>query len=103
MGFSVISGGTAHPMPADLEKALTADKDALEKWEDITPLARNEWICWVEHPKKEETRKEHVGRVVSELKDGMRRPCCWMGCTHRKDKPLSSTQKWLIEKKKMKK
>ncbi len=90
-------------MPPDLKKALTADKAALALREDITPLARNEWICWVEHPKTEETRKEHVERVVSELKEGMRRPCCWMGCVHRKDKPLSSTQKWLIEKKRAKK
>lgn len=98
-----ISGGTAHKLPADLRKALTGDKAALEKWEDITPLARNEWICWVEFVKKEETRKEHVDRVCSELKEGMRRPCCWLGCTHRKDKALSSTQKWILGKKKAKK
>ncbi len=100
MSPAEISGGTAHALPADLKKALSADKAALEKWEDITPLARNEWICWVEHPKQEETRKEHVVRVVSELKEGMRRPCCWLGCTHRKDKPLSSTQKWILGKQK---
>ncbi len=95
-----ISGGVAHKMPADLKKALTADKAALALWEDITPLARNEWICWVEYVKQEATRKDHVKRVVSELKDGMRRPCCWIGCTHRKDKPLSSTQKWILKRKK---
>jgi len=94
-----ISGGTAHELPADLQRALAADKAALAKWEDITPLARNEWICWVEHPKTAEIRKEHVDRVCSELKEGMRRPCCWMGCVHRTDKPLSSTQKWILEKK----
>ncbi len=98
-----ISDGVAHTVPADLKKALTADKAALEKWEDITSLARNEWICWVESVKKEETRKEHVERVCSELKEGMRRPCCWMGCIHRKDKPLSSTQKWILDGKKAKK
>jgi hypothetical protein len=103
MPSTSISEGTAHKLPADLRTALAADKAALAYWEDITPLARNEWICWVEHPKQEETRKDHVRRVVSELKEGMRRPCCWMGCTHRKDKPLSSTQKWILEKKKTKK
>lgn len=102
MGNKDISGGVAHAMPTDLRKALTADKAALELWEDITPLARNEWICWVEHPKQEDTRKDHVKRVVSELKEGMRRPCCWMGCIHRTDKPLNSTQKWILEKKKKK-
>ncbi len=101
MSKRVISGGTAHALPADLKKALKADKAALALWEDITPLSRNEWICWVEHPKKEETRREHVSRVVSELKEGMRRPCCWMGCIHRKDKPLSSTQKWLLKEGKL--
>lgn len=98
MGTKSISGGVAHTLPADLRRALAADGDALEKWEDITPLARNEWICWVESVKKPETRTEHIDRVCSELKQGMRRPCCWMGCVHRKDKPLSPTQKWLLEK-----
>ncbi|MGD9202195.1 MAG: YdeI/OmpD-associated family protein [Chitinispirillia bacterium] len=52
-------------------------------WEDITPLARNEWICWVESTKKFETRKKRIKRVVEELKEGKRRPCCWPGCSHR--------------------
>lgn len=93
-----ISGGTAHKLSADLQKALAADKVALEKWESLTPLSRNEWICWVEYPKQEKTRANHVERVVSELKEGIRRPCCWLGCSHRKDKELSSTQKWILEK-----
>jgi uncharacterized protein YdeI (YjbR/CyaY-like superfamily) len=70
-----ISGGVVHEMPADLKKALEADKKALELWEEITPLARNEWICWTVSPKKPETRADHVKRVTSELKEGMRRPC----------------------------
>lgn len=84
-----ISHGTVHKMPTDLRKALTADSAALVIWEGLTPLARNEWICWVTFVKKEETRKEHVQRAVSELKEGMRRPCCWLGCIHRKDKAIS--------------
>lgn len=99
MGSSPISGGTAHTLPADLRSALAADAAALTHWEDITPLARNEWICWVESVKKAETRKEHVERLCSQLKEGKRRPCCWMGCVHRNDKPLSSTQKWILSKK----
>lgn len=78
-----ISEGVAHKMPPDLKKALLDDKEALIRWEDITPLSRNEWICWVEFVKKMETREDHVRRVVSELKEGMRRPCCWAGCLHR--------------------
>lgn len=93
-----ISGGVAHEMPTDLQKALRADVKALAAWEDITPLARNEWICWTISVKTQETRKEHVDRVVSELKEGMRRPCCWVGCTHRKDKPLSRSQKFVLSR-----
>ena len=78
-----------HKMPSDLQKALTSDPKAFSAWESLTPLARNEWICWVVFVKKVETRKEHVKRVVTELKEGMRRPCCWLGCIHRKDKKVS--------------
>ncbi len=94
-----ISDGTVHKLPADLRKALAADQAALAKWQDITPLARNEWICWVLSVKKSETRQEHIERACAELKAGMRRPCCWMGCVHRKDKPLSPSQKFLLGKK----
>jgi Bacteriocin-protection, YdeI or OmpD-Associated len=93
-----ISGGTIHQMPPDLRKALIADPKALAKWEDITPLARNEWICWTVSVKSLEKRREHIKRVCSELKEGMRRPCCWIGCIHRKDKALSSSQKFVLGK-----
>ncbi|KXK26546.1 MAG: hypothetical protein TR69_WS6001000552 [candidate division WS6 bacterium OLB20] len=95
-----ISGGTAHTIPSDLKQTLSKDKQALELWEDLTPLARNEWICWVISPKKQETRDEHLERVISELKDGMRRPCCWMGCIHRKDKKVSPSVKAILDKRK---
>ena len=96
--MSKISSGTAHELPADLQKALKASSKALAAWEDITPLARNEWICWTISVKTPQKRKEHVERVVSELKEGMRRPCCWVGCTHRKDKPLSRSQKFVLSR-----
>ncbi len=78
-----ISEGTVHKLPTDLRKTLNSDPAALEKWEDITPLARNEWICWVESVKKPETRKIHLERTRTELIEGKRRPCCWAGCRHR--------------------
>src|ERR1700736_2202735 len=78
-----ISGGVVHNLPADLRKALASDAKALAAWEDITPLARNEWICWTISVKKDETRRQHVERLCSQLKEGMRRPCCWPGCPHR--------------------
>ena len=95
MAAKTISGGVAHALPPDLKKALAADKAALAKWEDITPLARNEWICWTISVKTPATRQAHVDRVVSQLKDGDRRPCCWPGCMHRTDKPLSRSQKFV--------
>src|SRR5258708_40113665 len=98
MNKKEISKGVAHKMPTDLRKALTADRVALAKWEEITPLARNEWICWVVSVKMSETRREHVERVCSELTEGIRRPCCWMGCTHRTDKKLSPSQRFLLGK-----
>ena len=94
-----ISGGIAHNVPEDLWQSLTSDPKALEVWEDLTPLARNEWICWAISVKKPETRKDHVERVNMELKEGMRRPCCWMGCTHRTDKSVSPSQKFVLDKK----
>ena len=81
-----ITIGTLNKVPVDLRKTLTSDKAALAKWEDITPLARNEWICWVESAKQLETRNRRIGRVAAELKEGMRRPCCWAGCIHRWNK-----------------
>lgn len=94
-----ISGGVAHKVASDLRKALLASKAALRAWESLTPLARNEWICWVEFVKTPEKRKEHIRRVVTELKEGRRRPCCWIGCIHRKDKPLSPSQKFILKRK----
>lgn len=88
-GGRQISGGAVHKVPEDLRDALTVDAKALGLWENLTPLARNEWICWTTFVKQDKTRKEHVRRVVSELKEGMRRPCCWIGCIHRTDKSIS--------------
>ena len=95
-----ISGGVAHKMPTDLKDALISDSKALKLWESLTPLARNEWICWTVDVKRVGTRNEHVKRVVSELKDGMRRPCCWLGCTHRKDKAISPSVQYVLNKRK---
>ncbi len=72
-----------HPLPTDLQTALQDDPEVFTRWRDITPLARNEWICWVTSGKKVETRGIRIGKAVSKLKGGMRRPCCWAGCPHR--------------------
>ena len=72
-----------HKIPKDFRKAIASAPRAQEAWEDITPLARNEWICWITSGKKEETRGIRIEKAISKLKSGMRRPCCWAGCPHR--------------------
>ncbi len=78
-----ISSGTVHEIPEDFKKSINLDKKVFLLWQDITPLARNEWICWVISPKKIETRKIRIEKAISKMRGGMRRPCCWAGCTHR--------------------
>jgi len=78
-----VPSGVAHKLPADLRNALIANPAALDAWKDITPLARNEFICWVEDAKQEMTRERRIRRTQEELEEGQRRPCCWPGCKHR--------------------
>jgi uncharacterized protein YdeI (YjbR/CyaY-like superfamily) len=82
-----VPGGVVHKLPGDLREALTANATAFAAWMDITPLARNEFICCVEDAKEdakqEETRKRRIRRTQEELEEGQRRPCCWPGCKHR--------------------
>jgi hypothetical protein len=92
------SGGTVHELPTDLRQALLTNKTVLETWQHLTPLARNEWICWTISVKQAATRQNHVKRTVNELKEGKRRPCCWIGCIHRTDKPISQSVQWVLDK-----
>ena len=78
-----IAGGVVHDLPDDLRDALKADAEALATWDDITPLARNEWICWIQSAKKAETRQKRLLWGCENLRAGKRRPCCWPGCPHR--------------------
>ena len=93
-----ISSGVVHKVPADLREALSSTAKALVAWEALTPLARNEWICWVTFVKKEETRIDHIKRLVIELQEGKRRPCCWLGCIHRTDKQISPSVQAMLNK-----
>ena len=83
MAKKEISTGALHRMPADLRNVLVSAPLAQVAWENITPLARNEWICWILSVKKPETRRQHIERTRTELIEGKRRPCCWAGCPHR--------------------
>lgn len=93
------SPGTVHDIPSDMKKVLLANKKVFLLWDDITPLARNEFICWVESAKKPSTRQRRIKRACEELLDGRRRPCCWIGCIHREDKNLSPSVKAILYKK----
>ncbi len=97
-----ISPGTVHKVPPDLQKVLTSSPTARSAWEDLTPLARNEWICWTISVKNQETRIKHVKRLLSDLNEGKRRPCCWYGCIHRKDKPVSPSVQNIVIRKRLK-
>lgn len=97
-----ISGGLFHELPVDLEQALAANAKALTAWEDISDIARNEWICWTITVKQEKTRSAHIKRTVQELAEGKRRPCCWPGCIHRTDKKISPSAQWALLGKKSK-
>ncbi len=83
MATKEVSGGTVHTVPKDLRAALIDNATGIEAWQDITPLARNEFICWVEDAKQDKTREHRIQRTVEELNEGQRRPCCWPGCAHR--------------------
>ncbi|MCT1615541.1 YdeI/OmpD-associated family protein [Kocuria marina] len=80
---SDLPGGVVHELPADLAGALALDPATAELWRGLTPLGRNEFVCWVEDAKKPETRQRRIRRTEEEMHEGKRRPCCWPGCKHR--------------------
>jgi uncharacterized protein YdeI (YjbR/CyaY-like superfamily) len=79
----LILHGIIHKVPKDLKEAIESNKKVLDIWNTLTPIARNEWICWTISVKKQETREKHIKRVLGDLISGKRRPCCWAGCQHR--------------------
>ncbi|MCT2361652.1 MULTISPECIES: YdeI/OmpD-associated family protein [Kocuria] len=80
---SGLPGGVVHELPADLAEALALDPVTAELWRGLTPLGRNEFVCWVEDAQKPETRQRRIRRTEEEMHEGKRRPCCWPGCKHR--------------------
>lgn len=78
-----ISSGVVHELPADVKEMLLSNPECLAIWEAITPLARNEWLCWIASAKKLETRDKRIELCHTNLMNGKKRPCCWLGCPHR--------------------
>ena len=65
-------------LPKDLETALAvAPKKIQDLWEDITPMARWEWVRWVNATRNPETRRRRVEVSISKMNFGKRRPCCF--------------------------
>lgn len=64
-------------VPEDLEKALATSPKAKALWNEITPLARWDWIRWIRAVKTPETRQKHIIVALDKLNKGMRRPCCF--------------------------
>ena len=81
-----LAQGVVHTVPADLEFALRSDDGVLSLWQGLTPLGRNEFICWIEDAKRAATRQRRIERALEELREAKTRPCCWAGCIHRTDK-----------------
>lgn len=97
------SHGTVHDAADDLQDAIRADPGVLALWEGLTPLGRNEFICWVDDAKQPATRQRRIARTGEELLEGKKRPCCWAGCIHRTDKPPSRWQQAVLIEGKAKK
>lgn len=96
MTKQTLSDGPAHALPADLRKALDEDIETTQLWEGLTPLGRNEFICWVEDAKQDKTRARRIRRTIEELLEGKKRPCCWVGCIHRTDRAPSKWQQAVL-------
>ncbi|CAM5489844.1 YdeI/OmpD-associated family protein [Sphingobium scionense] len=88
--------GTVHEAADDMQAAIRADAGIFALWQGLTPLGRNEFICWVEDAKQTATRARRIARTVEELQEGKKRPCCWAGCIHRTDKAPSRWQQAVL-------
>lgn len=88
--------GVVHRASPDLQAAVRAAPEVFALWQGLTPLGRNEFICWVEDAKQPKTRQRRITRTTEELLEGKKRPCCWAGCIHRTDKAPSAWQQAVL-------
>jgi uncharacterized protein YdeI (YjbR/CyaY-like superfamily) len=64
-------------MPADLNRIFTSNPKVKAKWNELTPIARRDFISWIEGAKQQDTRKRRIDRIPSMLASGKKRPCCY--------------------------
>ena len=95
MSEITIQSGVVHKVPKDLKVTLANNAKVIEIWNKLTPLARNEWICYLMMVKKAETRKLHLVHLQEDLLNGKKRPCCWPGCPHHRP----NAAKWFGKRK----
>jgi hypothetical protein len=88
--------GTVHEAGEDFQAAVRSDSKVMALWANLTPLGRNEFICWVDDAKQAKTRQRRIERTCKELLEGKKRPCCWAGCIHRTDKAPSRWQQAVL-------
>ncbi len=79
-----------HEVPDNFKNAILASQNALKTWENITKIARNEWVCFITSAKKDETKQKRLNQAIENLSSGKKRPCCFPGCPHRNP----NTSKW---------
>ena len=94
--MSAFPQGTVHLAGDDLRAVIERDPKVLTMWERLTPLGRNEFICWVDDAKQSTTRGRRIQRTREAFLEGKKRPCCWAGCIHRTDKAPSRWQQAVL-------
>ena len=85
-----VLGGEVREVPEDIEKYFLEHPELLEKWNNLTELGRNDYLCWIETSKKEETRIKRKEQMYEEVIQGKKRPCCFPGDPLRRE----SAKKW---------
>jgi len=64
-------------IPTDLRRALEAAPVAKGKWGDLTPIARRDFLTWIDGAKQAATRQRRIAQTCEMLVEGKRRPCCF--------------------------
>jgi hypothetical protein len=80
-------------VPSDFRTALE-ESGALALFEDVTPMARREWVRWIASAKQEQTRQKRIEVGIDKLTKGMRRPCCFPGLNFVTKDLVSPEETW---------
>jgi uncharacterized protein YdeI (YjbR/CyaY-like superfamily) len=80
-------------MPTDLRKALAVAPKAKAQWGNLTPIARRDFISWIDSAKQPETHSRRIEKACDMLAVGKRRPCCYSIVPMNLYKALAATPK----------